>query len=530
MPRLEQLSIYLLKPTITSGLSAISDTADFEKIRSIKGAPKGSLVLIRSNPPHDPAWLKFFPERTREAMRSLSASSAGALFLLPVASRWFALSFGTGWHLLKKDSFVRSFGLRVALSVVKRDTLKSVDVSTYETFAKHSRVNTSRGTTIDSFDIDGQLDLLRGVIGDCGLAPIGEHIGGKDSCVVWTRVTFDRVPKLCRLLLRLYESPRVQKRFPIIDNIAEIRDPAELLQLDELLDRELLANPHHDVSIAPPEVVDWQDVPALRLTCAGAPAPSVSLSFPEVQKLFHPDPPTCRAMAGIRIGTVKPDGAAGNQEWTLYDCVVTEVGNPADPTYKCILLAGKWYRVAATLIAKVNSELAAIATHARSLPDAAPLETEGEYNARFAATDPANLVLLDKKNISYGGGASRVEVCDVLSTASCLYHVKAYNGSATLSHLFSQGTVSARLLLEPDFRAELLQRYPALPPSMIRTSDITASQIEVTFAIICEPARDLPNGLPFFSKVRLVEACRELRRMGFPASLARVVRNETESH
>lgn len=525
MPRIEQLSIYLIKNGITAWTDAIRDTAAFNEVTLPATSPEGAALITRSTQPHGPTWLRFFPATTRDEMQELLAASSGAVYLLPVRNRWFAVCFGTGWHLLKTDSYVRGFGLKAALSVVKPATLKNVDVSTYENFAKHRRVSTSKGTTIDSFDIEGQLELLRGVIGDCGFPGIGQQIGGKDACILWTRVSFDRLHKLCNVLLNLYESPRVAKRYPIVNNVTEVRDPSEALRLDGLLDTQIASNQNHDVSIAPPEVVDWQNTHSFELEHESAPPASLSISFDEVRTMLNPASPTSANMRNIRLITKTPTGTNGLQAWTLYDCLVTEIDDPINPSVKCILMAGEWYVVASTLVSKVNQELGTIPPHALALPDALPIETEGDYNSRFAGTDPTNLTLLDKKNISYGGGRSRIEVCDVLSSASCLYHIKDYSGSATLSHLFSQGCVSARLLLDEEFRKELLNNHPTLPQNVIKLKSITPGKIEVTYAIICEPGRALPAGLPFFSKVRLLEASRELKRMGFKkVTLAKITR------
>lgn len=52
---------------------------------------------------------------------------------------------------------------------------------------------------------------------------------------------------------------------------------------------------------------------------------------------------------------------------------------------------------------------------------------------------------MDRQLISYGGGASRIEFCDVLSDSGQRIHVKQYSGSSVMSHLFNQGLVSASI-------------------------------------------------------------------------------------
>jgi uncharacterized protein (TIGR04141 family) len=525
MARTEQLSIYLLKSTVDQPADALRANSNFAQVQLPEGSPADFDLFTRSTPPHPPGWMRFFPLPTQQAIQGLLAASAGAVLIVRSGNRLFAICFGTGWHLLAKDSFVRNFGLRAALSLVKRDTLKSVDVSTYENFAKHRRVSTSKGTTIDSFDIEGQLDLLRGVVGDCERSAVASQIGGKDPCIVWSKVTFDKMHKLCGILLSAYESPRVGNRYPVINQVSEVRDPTETARLDALLDAQILANAGLDVSIAPPEVVDWQNTAVFRLDHEKAPQPSLTLDFASVREMFAPNTPTCLDMRSVNVETITPAGNQGPQGWTLYQCLVAEVSDPKDPNVRCVLMAGDWYTVAASLVNQINQELAALPQHATALPDANPGETEGAYNGRFATANAATHGLLDTKTICYGGGRSRIEICDVITSSGCMYHVKDYHGSATLSHLFAQGTVSSRLLLEQQFRQEVVNKHPDLPGNPIQPGEFNPGSMEVVYAIICEQNRAIPGDLPFFSKIRLVESARELRQMGYTnLSVAKVKR------
>ena len=69
--------------------------------------------------------------------------------------------------------------------------------------------------------------------------------------------------------------------------------------------------------------------------------------------------------------------------------------------------------------------------------------------------DP-EVAVMDRKNIRYGGGASRIEFCDLFINKRTLLHVKRYGGSSAMSHLFSQGVVSATLFLQDrDFRQKV---------------------------------------------------------------------------
>lgn len=514
--RMYQLSVYLLKPHIHSPGDAIRDNAQSEEIALPDESADGLSLFVRPSVSNQPAWFRFLPVATQNQLQQLFTASAGAVVFVTAKGRLFAVCFGTGWHLLRKDAIVRSFGLRAALSLVAPNTLQAVDISTYDNFAKYRRVSTSKGTTIESFDIEGQLDLLRGVVGTCSRSALAVRIGGRDPCILWTRVTMDDLPKLCAILLHAYSSNRVEERFPVVNNVYLVRDPAEVERLDGALDAVIAANSAHDIVLAPPEVVNWDDVHSFRIEHPDAPPPSIDLQLAAIRSAVAPAALTVQALKFIEVGTVRPDGTVGTQRWSAYDCCVTEIDDPNDPNVRCILMAGGWYVIAASFAQQVAQDLQSVRGHtARALPDAQPDDTEKEYNEKVVAGDPSNLSLLDAKAISYGGGRSRIEVCDFLSNANELYHVKDYHGSATLSHLFSQATVSARLLLEQSFRDEVRAKFGSAVQGIIPSANIAPNQYEIVIGIICERARQIPAGLPFFSKVRLLEAIRELRRMGF---------------
>ncbi|MBK9589344.1 MAG: TIGR04141 family sporadically distributed protein [Sphingomonadales bacterium] len=65
------------------------------------------------------------------------------------------------------------------------------------------------------------------------------------------------------------------------------------------------------------------------------------------------------------------------------------------------------------------------------------------YN-QDVAKELAGSFCMDADLITHGGGHSKIEFCDVITAEKAFLHVKRYSGSAQLSHLFSQGVVSAR--------------------------------------------------------------------------------------
>jgi uncharacterized protein (TIGR04141 family) len=147
-------------------------------------------------------------------------------------------------------------------------------------------------------------------------------------------------------------------------------------------------------------------------------------------------------------------------------------------------------------------------------------ESEAAYNQAVASRD-ATIALMDQQNIRYGGGASQVEFCDLFIKQRAMLHVKRYGGSSVLSHLFSQGVVSATLFLQdPEFRKEVKKKLGRAHRDGVPEGRPRVEGYEVGFAIVSRSAGDLV--LPFFSKVNLRNAARTLMGLGYRVTLTKI--------
>ena len=125
---------------------------------------------------------------------------------------------------------------------------------------------------------------------------------------------------------------------------------------------------------------------------------------------------------------------------------------------------------------------------------------------------------MDAENLSYGGGHSKIELCDLLSKDKELIHIKPLTGSSTLSHLFSQAAVSVELVLSDS---------PFFSLANEKIKEISGSEdfiityrrnIKMVFAIIHKKPEQLPQ-IPFFSKVSFRYTKSRLQAFGFNVSI-----------
>jgi uncharacterized protein (TIGR04141 family) len=113
---------------------------------------------------------------------------------------------------------------------------------------------------------------------------------------------------------------------------------------------------------------------------------------------------------------------------------------------------GHWYEIGDQYVQASRDEIASLfpAQPSLDLPPwyLATGRDEGDYNANVPCVRPGYVCLDKNKRVRDPLGPSRssLEICDLLGPDNELIHVKRAKGSAPLSHLFSQGLVSAQTL------------------------------------------------------------------------------------
>lgn len=523
-PKLRLLSIFLLKEDVETFEGALrADAAvEWQGIRPDSGVD-GTLA-VRSPEAKVPWWRGFVAphlEDRHSLDRLTNASTAAVLFLVAADRRW-AITFGHGRHLLDPEAYSQDFGLRVVLNTVEPVRLRSVDARTFDELTVHTRRDVSRGSALEAFGLDVTRDLLRAVTGPPRDMAMGERITGSDAAAVATRVVFGDVPKLCGELLSAYGADVYKEHFGFIDHLRPVRDPARVASLDETLVAAIQANELTDIHLAPPEPMDWSKLAGF--TYSTRPDDEVD---PDPRISAYRD--TFDNPEEVQLGDLKRDrvvavGAEGGhplERWPVYRCVVFEA---SDGDLLFVLTAGHWYSVSQSFADEVADFARALPELNIELPEAALGMTEGDYNRD--AAQHIGALCADRELVSTPSG-DRIELCDLLTSERQFVHVKRRGSSSTLSHLFSQGIVSAELLLrEGTFRDEARRVVSALDD---RFAEIVPAErpepgtCEVGFVVITRSTRTTPLTLPFFSLVNLRSAALRLRDLGFRVTVKKVL-------
>ena len=192
-----------------------------------------------------------------------------------------------------------------------------------------------------------------------------------------------------------------------------------------------------------------------------------------------------------------------------------------------ILCSGNWYCVETSFFDYVHRFVKERIPVSRiALPDCPAGIDEGEYN-EMAVMGNSDFCLMDKIMVAVENGPKKVEACDIFTKRKEFIHVKNKSQSSQLSHLFSQGRVSAQCFMSDEFFRKQVSEIAENEFSeqiFDYTCKPSSNEYEVVYAIIDNRNSSINEMLPFFSLVNLMLAAQELDRMHFKYSVCLVKR------
>lgn len=522
-----KLSIYLIKQEYSSPEEIFKDREKLkvEKIENVGDFYHGDSHVSA------PSWVKkFFGESfdnsTDDDKLKIFTASSKALLLVSEQNRVFALAFGYGHTLLKPGVWEERFGLKVALSVVDSENLRSIDKKNMSIVPKLSKEQMTKDGSFADFGIDVEQDLIQGITGKSKNDDFGQTVTGKDALSISVKKDTSNIKDFLRDCLQKYNSDDYKKDFAWIDHVSEIKDPKAIEGLDNKLIEKIKNKEFEKTWMAIPEIVAWEDVSEFKfkkksfgddidlLTYLGF------LTEEEKRNL------SLDAIKNQSVDCVSASADDIMRSWKIYNCLCSEIENDGQTN---VLSNGKWYQIDSNFAKSVSDSFESFRKQPSeiALPNCNQNEHEDKYNERVAK-ELSDICNMDRKTINHGGANQKIEFCDLLTKDKKLIHVKHYGASSVLSHLFSQGLVSGELLLsDPEFRKKLNDKLPTGYKFANASEKPKSSEYKIIFAIISKSENDLD--IPFFSKVNIRNAKRRLETFGYPVSLLKVSTNATES-
>ena len=486
----------------------------------LSGGRFGTLYLRRSMV-KTPRWLDWFEAKLDIAENSVFTAAPSAVLVIEVKGRHMLLTFGYGRSLLTPGCVEEKFGLRVALNSIGGDKLQVVDRQRLGALPRQTRDQVSRMGTVDAFGLDIEQDVIRSLSGQPVDESLGSRLTGADGLRVSARITLENLPEYLESVLEKSQSESYKANFGWIDHISDVRDPAMVDLLNTKLIERLQQREFDSMWMAVPEIIEWSDVSGFSYTERGPRHDDLHLVH-FMGSLREGTILTIELMKRRPVSCVSLSSDQAIHKWAAFNCIYAEF-DLEEQTY--LLNDGKWYCVQPDFVATVNRAVGGIPEAEIEFPPFNDAD-EKAYNARLASELSADVALLDRKMISYGGGPSKFEFCDLYHKNGMMTHVKRYAGSQSLSHLFAQGANSAELFLtEPGFRKKVNRLLPLSYRLANPVDRPDPTKFEVAYAVISRTKKKLI--LPFFSRLTLRRAYQRLTGFGYRVSFTKIA-NESE--
>ncbi|MCX8666292.1 TIGR04141 family sporadically distributed protein [Acetobacteraceae bacterium B3987] len=472
-----------------------------------------------------PTWIEnFFQEESYKLSNaSLFSANVKAVLHIEINNQGnihhILIFFGNGRHLLKNDSLEERFGLKVILNIIDPESLRSLDKTALGSASKRSREQVSKEGHLHEFGVDIEQDLLNSITASIDKKFLDEvktktkinlskTVSGRDTIMLSGDINIGNIKSILPLIISKFLEETIEY-FEWVNNVKEIRSKNREDELKNELIKKIEKKNYSNISLVPPSIIEWSDVKCFRYVKKKS-KDIDSLDARSLFELFSKDRNEIEEVFKKNIITISSSMDCINNKWNIYKCIYTEI-SINDSIY--ILSAGKWYEIKPSFIEKIDEDITRIYNdNTDYIPyNCQNYDNEQDYNEALAK-HLGNAHCLDAKNIIHGGGHSRIEFCDIY-TDNKMIHVKRFTSSAQMSHLFSQGRVSAELLLnDSEFRQKVLDGLKKLnAPTSLSKSKPNPRDYKIVFAIIGKEIKKLP----LFSKITLRNTYNQLSNYGF---------------
>lgn len=481
-----------------------------------------------------PDWLRMARSLTSLDIDARNETAAGVV-LVRVDDCVYALSFGMGHVLLDTQYIEPAFGLEFTLRAVESKHVRQVTKSVMDERGRSDRSSVTGGASIKDFGIEEYGEIVSRIAGrlmdlDVSGLPLLKltymregnrriHVAGVDALKIPLGIEAQD------LIADLREITRARDDLPLADDFDDVAQVRPLkkgnpfaARLDTSLDAMLLDPAQDSVSCAIP--ADCRDYEGL--------ASSYRIRFGRRQEvdLEELDIDTLAAS----LDGVNPNGRLAALRGATIQLLAddsTGVASrmiPADrwivaesslDSSRFFLHEGRWYQIGSqyseTLLKHVEEIFDQSTT--LSLPPWLPAyKEEKDYNEEVPGVDTRLLCLDRNKIITSQHPNPGIEVADLLGPGNELIHVKRADRSTSLSHLFSQGIISADALCgNEEAREKFAAKVSALDPNRGISESWTPKT--VIYAIRHSAGRTITaDSLFTFSRVSLLRATSHLKQ------------------
>jgi len=476
-------------------------------------AGRPALRVDRISDDHHPDWAVALEAMTGRPFAYLTRA-AGAVLLVDLGDVRYALTFGTGRHLLRDPAVQRDFGLAVAIRCLHPERVAEITRTALDVTSRHDLTFVPAGTHVRTFGIEQYAEIVKEIGGrseNLELAhlrgrPGGVKLEGRDALRV--RVSDDPAVLIGDLIAieKMYQQD-AHPELAFIEGLRPITARDGRLARAHRALRDELAKANGDrLGLAIPLGLDDVAITSFTVYAAGREATASEPDL-EVVRALLADVPEADRIDAFRDGKVllEVDGIDEPVETPLGAWLAADLTVGRD---QYVVHEGDFYLMSGRYREALFSEIDTLLRKAPgwTMPVWRPGQPEGTYCQQVGKLD--DFVCLDKKLVRGGAHPRGVEICDLLGPSGELICVKRAHRSSALSHLFSQAIVAAENLCDGD---QAYQKLLAMLPES-RRADVPRRP-EFIFAIQLTKGDLTADSLFTFSQVGLFRAARHLHRL-----------------
>lgn len=522
-----KLSIYLVKDTYVAFNSCLKQSRDVvvSEYPLDPSLDFEGILYLGKTMSKVARWHSFLKQGVQNNLPELINTSNRALLLVKISDRIFAITFGYGQYLLDRRCIEPNFGLKTSLNSIDPDKLRSLDKASLEELTVMTRVQSSVTSNRSVFDIDVIGDLLTSITGTSKEEELGNTISGTDAFYITPKLSFKDLKPIIQKSYGNYKLNRYKENFDWVDNLSPESNPSVIESLNEKLVEAVSDSDFDFLSLSPPTLLDWSSIVGLSYTPSGELVQDFDIAH-YTEYLNTLSDLTVEKLSKKSI-YLEYTGNDVKSRLRLWDCLNYQTEFD-DHLY--VRSMGKWFKVNKVFSERILEETIKLKESDSIFIDCKNSWNEGVYNEALANSND-DYILFDRKNIKCEAARTDIEACDVLTKDGEFIHVKPKNQSSTLSHLFSQGRISAvALISDKNYRKKMRKiirasgkfSHMVIPLDRINNTDYT-----ITYATITKGDAPMVEKLPFFSRLNLRQSAQFLFQHGFEVRVKKIKKLST---
>lgn len=478
-------------------------------------------------------WTEDFATTTGRDL-AYSERRCGGILLLGIDGTAYALSYGNGHRLIPDELKDQRFGLSFLIRRLDGNQVKDLVRRRANARGRTDSTAVVAGAPVWMLGIAENVEIIKRIGGRAKNLKVTFSSDNREVIVdgaVGLRMRFGVKPD--RLVADIRECARVCREeepdpaLEFIEYIQPVTDADTKAVLDDELEK-LLAAPGADdcerlVPVVPTSVLQYfgqAHTFTIKIGHAKAAlAPSLELEDILRRTRVQRDGERVKMLRSGHVAL--NDDEAGKEVLASTSADKWLEANVSYGARRFFLMDGDWFEIGADYLRSSRDAISRLfaAAPTVTLPpwSLTKRRTEYDYNCYVAAQSRGRYLCLDKNRAVRDplGARSPLEICDLLGPRNELIHVKRAEGSAPLSHLFSQGLISAQSLVAGP--SVVLEHFVKTVAEQTHSRNLATDfkPTKVVYAVLMPKGRPLtPDTLFPFSQATLAHAARILGTYG----------------